>query len=56
MAEVCATTGGYMQLLSTEFGLISILTKKINWEKKLLNSLFYFNIILRNEYKKKLIM
>ena len=59
MAEVFATTGGYMQLLYTVFGLISILTKKMNIEKKLLNSLFYFNIkqkkvILSIEYKKKL--
>jgi len=59
MAEVFATTGGYMQLLYTVFGLISILTKKMNIEKKLLNSLFYFNVkqrkvILSIEYKKKL--
>ena len=59
MAEVFATTGGYMQLLYTVFGLISLLTKKMNIEKKLLNSLFYFNIkqkkvILSIEYKKKL--
>ena len=59
MAEVFATTGGYMQLLYTVFGLISILTKKMKIEKKLLNSLFYFNIkqkkvILSIEYKKKL--
>ena len=59
MAEVFATTGGYMQLLYTVFCLISILTKKMNIEKKLLNSLFYFNIkqkkvILSIEYKKKL--
>ena len=57
MAEVFATTGGYMQLLYTVFGLISILTKKMNIEKKLLNSLFYFNVkqrkvILSIEYKK----
>ena len=59
MAEVFATTGGYMQLLYTVFGLISLLTKKMNIEKNLLNSLFYFNIkqkkvILSIEYKKKL--
>ena len=59
MAEVFATTGGYMQLIYTIFSLISLLTKKMNIEKKLLNSLFYFNIkqkkvILSIEYKKKL--
>ena len=59
MAEVFATTGGYMQLIYSIFALISLLTKKMNIEKKLLNSLFYFNIkqkkvILSIEYKKKL--
>ena len=59
MAEVFATTGGYMQLIYSIFAIISLLTKKMNIEKKLLNSLFYFNIkqkkvILSIEYKKKL--
>ena len=59
MAEVFATTGGYMQLIYSVFAIISLLTKKMNIEKKLLNSLFYFNIkqkkvILSIEYKKKL--
>ena len=59
MAEVFATTGGYMQLIYSIFALISLLTKTMNIEKKLLNSLFYFNIkqkkvILSIEYKKKL--
>ena len=59
MAEVFSTTGGYMQLIFSVFGIISILTKKMNIEKKILNSLFYFNIkqkkvILSIEYKKKL--
>ena len=59
MAEVFSTTGGYMQLIFSVFGIISTLTKKMNTEKKLLNSLFYFNIkqkkvILSIEYKKKL--
>ena len=59
MAEVFATTGGYMQLMYSIFAIISLLTKKMNIEKKLLNSLFYFNIkqkkvILSIEYKKKL--
>ena len=59
MAEVFSTTGGYMQLIYSIFGIISILTKKMNIEKKILNSLFYFNIkqkkvILSIEYQKKL--
>ena len=59
MAEVFATTGGYMQLIYSVFAIISLLTKKMNIEKKLLNSLFYFNVkqkkvILSIEYKKKL--
>lgn len=59
MAEVFSTTGGYMQLIYSVFALVSLLTKKMNIEKKLLNSLFYFNIkqkkvILSIEYKKKL--
>ena len=59
MAEVFATTGGYMQLIYSIFAIVSLLTKKMNIEKKLLNSLFYFNIkqkkvILSIEYKKKL--
>ena len=59
MSEVFSVTGGYMQLIFSVFGIISLLTKKMNIEKKLLNSLFYFNIkqkkvILSIEYKKKL--
>ena len=59
MAEVFATTGGYMQLIYSIFSIISLLTKKMNIEKKLINSLFYFNIkskkvILSIEYKKRL--
>ena len=59
MAEVFATTGGYMQLIYSVFAIISLLTKKMNIEKKLLNNLFYFNVkqkkvILSIEYKKKL--
>jgi len=59
MSQVLSTTGGYMQVISTIFSLISILTKKISLEKKLLNSLFNFNlrqkkIILCIEYEKKL--
>ena len=59
MSQVLSTTGGYMQVIYTFFGLIALLTKKISIEKKLLNSLFNFNIkqkkiILCIEYKKKL--
>ena len=59
MSQVLSTTGGYMQVISTIFSVISILTKKISLEKKLLNSLFNFNIrqkkiILCIEYEKKL--
>ena len=59
MSQVLSTTGGYMQVIYTLFGLIALLTKKISIEKKLLNSLFNFNIkqkkiILCIEYKKKL--
>ena len=59
MAEVFASTGGYMQLIYSIFAIISILTKTMNIEKKLINSLFYFNVkqkkvILSIEYKKKL--
>ena len=59
MSQVLSTTGGYMQVISTIFSLISILTKKISLEKKLLNSLFNFNIrqkkiIFSIEYEKKL--
>jgi hypothetical protein len=59
ISQVLSTTGGYMQVISTIFSLISILTKKISLEKKLLNSLFNFNIrekklIFSIEYGKKL--
>lgn len=59
MSQVFSTIGGYMQVIYTFFALISLLTKKISIEQKLLNSLFNFNIkkkkiILCVEYKKKL--
>ena len=59
MSEVFSTTGGYMQLISTIFALVTLFTKKFSLEKKLLNNLFSFNIkqrkiILNIEYKKKL--
>ena len=59
MSEVFSITGGYMQLISTIFMLITIFTKNINIEKKILNKLFNFNIkqrkiILSIQYQKKL--
>jgi len=57
--EIFSLIGGYMQLLYTIFTLMMILTKNINIEKKLLNSLFHFNlkerkIIFSIQYEKKL--
>jgi hypothetical protein len=48
-----------MQVIYTSFTLVSLLTKTINIEQKLLNSLFNFNIkkkkiVLCVEYKRKL--
>ena len=59
MSQVLTITGGYMQIISTVFALIALLTKKFSLEKNLLNSLFNFNIkqrkiILCIEYKKRL--
>ena len=42
ITEVFATTGGYMQLISTVFTIITILTNKLIYEVKLANSLFNF--------------
>ena len=59
MSQVLSITGGYMQIISTVFALIALLTKKFSLEQNLLNSLFNFNIkqrkiILCIEYKKRL--
>ena len=59
MSEVFSITGGYMQLISTIFALITLFTKKLNVEKKIVNKLFNFNIkqrklILSIQYEKKL--
>ena len=59
MSFIFSIIGGYMQLIYTILTLISLLTKKFSVEKKLLNSLFNFNIkqrkiILSVRYKKKL--
>ena len=58
-SEVFSTIGGFMQLISNIFVLLTILTKNVYIEKKLLNSLFNFNInkqkiILSIKYAKKL--
>ena len=44
MSLVFSTTGGYMQVIYTILTLIDLLTKKFSVEKKLLYSLFNFNI------------
>ena len=59
ISEIFSLIGGYMQLLYTIFSLITTLTKNINIEKKLLNSIFNFNIkkrkiILSIQYEKRL--
>ena len=40
MTEVFAITGGYMQLISTIFKIISVLNNKLSYEIKLVNDLF----------------
>ena len=59
ISEIFSTIGGFMQLISNIFMLLTLLTKNINIEKKLLNNLFNFNmkqkkIILSIQYTKKL--
>ena len=59
ISEIFSTIGGFMQLISNIFMLLTLLTKNINIEKKLLNNLFNFNIkqkkiILSIKYAKKL--
>ena len=58
-AEIFSIIGGYMQLIYSIFNLLTLITKNINVEKKLLNSLFNFNIskkkiILSIRYEKRL--
>jgi hypothetical protein len=58
-SEILSVIGGYMQMIYTISSVISLLTKNINVEKKLLNSLFNFNIsqkriILSIQYQKRL--
>jgi hypothetical protein len=42
MSEVFAITGGYMQLISTIFSIITFLSNKIDHEVKIVNSIFNF--------------
>ena len=58
-SEIFSIIGGYMQLIYSIFNLLTLITKNINVEKKLLNSLFNFNIskkkiILSIRYEKRL--
>ena len=58
-SQILSVIGGYMQMIYTISSIISLLTKNINVEKKLLNSLFNFNIsqkriILSIQYQKRL--
>ena len=59
ISEIFSTIGGFMQLISNIFILLTLLTKNINVEKKLINNLFNFNIkqkkiILSFQYTKQL--
>jgi hypothetical protein len=60
MTEVFAITGGYMQLLSTIFTFTTLLSNKLGYEIKLVNSIFNFypkkrQISLKHELKGKII-
>jgi hypothetical protein len=44
LQESFSIIGGYLQLLSNVFTLISLIISKLNLELKILNELFYFNI------------
>ena len=44
LQESFSIIGGYMQLLSTVFTLISLVISKLNLELKIMNELFFFNI------------
>ena len=59
MSQVFSIIGGYMQLISTIFVLIKMLTKNMTVEKKVINKLFNFNLkqrklLLSIGYQKKL--
>ena len=42
--EVLSSTGGYMQLISTIFSLISLLSNKLTPDLKIMNGIFNFNL------------
>ena len=44
LKEVLSSTGGYMQLITTLFTILSLLSKKIIPEIKVLNGIFNFNL------------
>ena len=44
LKEVFASTGGYMQLISTIFTLLSLLSNRLTPELKIINGIFKFNI------------
>lgn len=59
ISEIFSIIGGFMQFITNIFTFLTILTKNVNIEKKLLNNLFNFNmkqkkIILSIKYAKKL--
>ena len=59
MTEVFAITGGYMQLIATIFKIISLLSNKLGYEIKMVNSLFNIypdkkNISLKYKIKNKI--
>ena len=59
MTEVFATTGGYMQLIATLFKIMTFLINKLNYELKMVNSLFNIyqekkEIMLKYKFQKTL--
>ncbi|MBR6837524.1 MAG: hypothetical protein IKM72_16195, partial [Oscillospiraceae bacterium] len=44
ISEIFSIIGGFMQFITNIFTFLTILTKNVNIEKKLLNNLFNFNI------------
>ena len=59
ISEIFSVIGGFMQFITNIFLLLTILTKNVNIEKKILNNLFNFNMkqqkmILSIKYAKKL--
>ena len=44
LQENFSIIGGYMQIVSTVFSLVSLVINKLNLELKIMNDLFYFNV------------